>query len=69
MLAFASRLDAGATVSRPILASNRRDLVRIGLSRRVLPDEAVHRLPDEVGVADVPRILLDRVNEDTTQAG
>ena len=37
--------------------------------RRVLSGEPVHRLPDEVGVADVPRVLLDQVDQDAPQAG
>ncbi len=38
-------------------------------ARRVLPGEPVHRLPDEVGMADVPRVLLDQVDQDAPQAG
>ena len=38
-------------------------------ARRIVPDEPVHRLPDEVGMADVPRVLLDQVDQETPQAG
>ena len=31
-------------------------------ARWVPPDEPVHRLPDQVGVAYVPRVLLDQVD-------
>jgi hypothetical protein len=42
---------------------------RTAVSRgRVLPDEPVHGLPDEVGVPDVPRVLLDQVHENAPQA-
>jgi hypothetical protein len=37
-------------------------------ARRILPDEPVYRLPDEVGMADVPGILLDQVDQEATQA-
>jgi hypothetical protein len=37
--------------------------------RRILPDEAVHRLPDEIGMTDVPCVLLDQVDQDPPQAG
>src|SRR6266545_4050070 len=43
------------------------DLVRVGLARRVLADPAVHRFPDEVGMAGVPRVLLDHVDEEAAQ--
>jgi hypothetical protein len=36
---------------------------------RVLPDDPVDRLPDQVGVADVPCVLLDQVDQDLPQAG
>jgi hypothetical protein len=38
-------------------------------ARRVLPDEPVNRLSDEVGMTGVPRILLDQVDQDPPQAG
>ena len=31
---------------------------------RIFSDEAVHRLPDEIGVADMPRVLLDQVDRE-----
>ncbi len=34
-----------------------------------LADEAVHRLPDEVGMAVVAGVLLDHVDQDVAQAG
>src|SRR5690348_17406342 len=37
--------------------------------RRILPGEPVDRLPDEVGMADVPGVLLDEVDQDAPQAG
>src|SRR5437588_12697547 len=40
-----------------------------GLARRVLADETVDGLADEVGVADVTCVLLDEVGEDAPQAG
>jgi hypothetical protein len=41
------------------------DRVGMGLSaRRLLPGEPVHRLPEEVGMAVVPRVLLDHVAQD-----
>jgi hypothetical protein len=36
---------------------------------RVLADDPVDRLPDQVGVADVPCVLLDQVDQDPAQAG
>src|SRR6478672_2302557 len=36
--------------------------------RRILPGEPVDRLPDEVGMADVPGVLLDEVDQDAPQA-
>ena len=42
---------------------------RSGLSAwRLLAGEPVNRLPDEVGVAVVPRVLLDHVDQDPSQA-
>src|SRR5215470_11089010 len=38
-------------------------------ARRILPGEPVDGLPDEVGMADVPRVLLDGVDHDAPQAG
>ena len=35
----------------------------------ILPREPVYRFPDEVGVADVARVLLDQVDQDAPQAG
>ena len=35
----------------------------------VMPDESVDRLPDEVGMAVVPRVLLDHVEQDVAQTG
>ena len=37
--------------------------------RRILPDESVHGLPDEIRMADMPRVLLDQVDQDAPQAG
>jgi hypothetical protein len=37
--------------------------------RRIVPDESVYRLPDEVGMPIVPRVLLDHVDQDVAQAG
>jgi hypothetical protein len=34
---------------------------------RVFSDEAVDRLADEVGVPDVPGVLLDHVHQETPQ--
>src|SRR3712207_3559827 len=34
-----------------------------------IPRRARHRLPQEVGMAIVPRVLLDRVAQDPSQAG
>src|SRR5258708_391572 len=42
---------------------------RPGSSGRILSDEPVYRFPDQVGVADVPRVLLDDVDQQTPQAG
>jgi hypothetical protein len=39
------------------------------VTRRVLTDKPVHRLPDEVGVPHVARVLLDHVDEQPPQAG
>jgi hypothetical protein len=36
---------------------------------RLLADEPVHGLPDEVGMAGVARVLLDQIDQDATQAG
>ena len=36
---------------------------------RIFSDETVHRLPDEIGVADMPRVLLDQVDENAPEAG
>jgi hypothetical protein len=33
-------------------------------ARWVLSDEPVHRFPDEVRMADVPRVFLDQVDQD-----
>src|SRR5437879_12946126 len=45
-------------------------LVGMGLSaRRLLPGLPVHRLPEEVGMAVVPRVLLDHMAQDPSQAG
>jgi len=38
-------------------------------SRRVLTDQSVHRLAEQVGVPGVPAILLDQVAEEPAQAG
>jgi hypothetical protein len=35
---------------------------------RLLPGEPVHRLPEQVGMAVVPRVLLDQVEQDPSQA-
>src|SRR6266567_2141307 len=52
------------------LASDRASLVKMGLSaRRLLAGEPVHRLPEEVGMAVVPRVLLDQMEQDPSQAG
>ena len=37
-------------------------------ARGVLSGEPVHRLPDEIGVAHVPRVLLYKVDQDSPQA-
>ena len=37
--------------------------------RWVVPDEPVDRLSDEVGMAVVPRVLLDHVDQDVAQTG
>src|SRR5712691_7886138 len=37
--------------------------------RRLLPGLPVHRLPEEVGMAVVPPVLLDHVDQDPSQAG
>jgi len=39
------------------------------LPRRVFADDPVDRLPDQVGVAVVPCVLLDQVDQDPPQAG
>lgn len=36
---------------------------------RILADEPVHRLANEVGVADVAGVLLDQVDQEAPQAG
>jgi len=41
----------------------RQRLVRVDRLRRVLTDQTVDRLTDQVGVTDVPRVLLDNVHE------
>lgn len=33
------------------------------LTRRVLSDQAVHRLSDEIGMAEVPGVLLDEIEQ------
>jgi hypothetical protein len=38
-------------------------------ARCLLSHEPVHRLPNQVGMAVVPRVLLDHVDHDPTQAG
>ena len=38
-------------------------------ARRLLPGEPVDRFPEEVGMAVVPRVLLDHVEQDPAQAG
>src|ERR1035438_7861014 len=56
----------GTAVARPGDAGAREN----GLSaRRLLPGEPVHRLPEEVGMAVVPGVLLDQVEQDPSQAG
>src|ERR1017187_9609220 len=42
---------------------------RTSRALRLLPGEPVHRCPEEVGMADVPRVLLDQVEQDPPQAG
>ena len=37
--------------------------------RRILADEAVHRLADEVGMAHVSRVLLDQIDQHPPQVG
>jgi len=37
--------------------------------RRILPDEAVDRLADQVGVANVPRVLLNHVEDQPAHVG
>lgn len=42
---------------------------RVPSSRRVLTDQSVHGLAEQVGVPRVPAILLDQVAEKPAQAG
>ena len=42
---------------------------RQSAGRPLLPHRPVHRFPDEIGVAVVPGVLLDHVNQDPAQAG
>ena len=59
-------LDATSERHMPGTAEAR----RMGQSARgVLPGEPVHRLPDEISVAHVPRVLLYQVDQDAPQAG
>lgn len=44
------------------------DTVARSSAWRVFSGEPVHRLADEVGVADVTGVLLDDVDQDTSQA-
>jgi hypothetical protein len=37
--------------------------------RRVLADQSVHSLAEQVGVPGVPTVLLDQVAQEPTQAG
>src|SRR6266705_88093 len=56
---------AGPSWGRPLSGPVTLRLVGTGLSaRRLLPGEPVHRLPEEVGMAVVPRVLLDQVDQD-----
>src|SRR5688572_20110814 len=43
--------------------------IRVRTVRRILAGEPVDRLPDQVSVAIVPRVLLDQVDQDPPQAG
>jgi hypothetical protein len=45
------------------------DAVLMVVTRRVLTDKPVHRLPDEVSVPHMARVLLDHVDEQPPQAG
>src|SRR5262252_9475631 len=64
--------SSGSATSRgrPLYGPMTPGLVGMGLrARRLLPGEPVHRLPEEVGMAVVPRVLLDQVEQDPSQAG
>src|SRR3990172_3959936 len=66
------RVQEGLTggLGWPLSGVVRRGLVGWGLcARRLLAGEPVNRLPDEVGMAVVPRVLLDHVDQDPSQAG
>src|SRR5215218_6664413 len=55
--------------SKTVWAGEVRLVERGRLPWRIVPDESVHRLSDEVGMAVVPRVLLDHVDQDVAQAG
>src|SRR5437868_576894 len=37
-------------------------------ARWILSDQPIHRFPDQIGMADVPSVFLDYVDQDTPQA-
>src|SRR4051812_25722017 len=70
---WASRVTTGsmkATRSGTDWSSSKlADGVALTSAWRVLADQAVDRLTDQVGLAGVPRVLLDEVDEHPAQAG
>src|SRR5579872_7358958 len=60
-------LSYGGTHDLSIIAACRHP--RSGPDLLLFADEPVHRLPDEVGMAVVPRVLLDHVAHDPPQTG
>jgi hypothetical protein len=63
----AARLRATAAASSVKLGGLLKHLALV--EDDTFPDESVHGLPDEVGMAVVPRVLLDHVDHDAPQAG
>ena len=63
--------SAPATASPGTWSGESHGINRAGMgvsAGRVLPREPVHRLPEKVGMTDMPGVLLDHVDHETAEA-
>jgi hypothetical protein len=61
--------DAAPSLSGPAASSGSARVAVLPLLRRVLADQPVDRLADQIGMAGVTGVLLDQVDDHAAQVG